>query len=44
MLEGMGIDTGVDMAKLLVATNEVSRLLGRPPVSRVAQALNAKRS
>jgi len=42
MLEGMGIRTGVDMAKLLAATNEVSRLIGRPPVSRVAAALNAK--
>lgn len=43
MLEGMGIATGVDMAKLLAATNEVSKLLGRPPVSRVAAALNAKK-
>jgi hydroxymethylglutaryl-CoA lyase len=43
MLEGMGIRTGVDMAKLLAATNEVSKLLGRPPVSRVAAALNAKK-
>jgi hydroxymethylglutaryl-CoA lyase len=43
MLEGMGIKTGVDMAKLVVATNTVSRLIGRPPVSRVAAALNAKR-
>ncbi|WP_315797369.1 MULTISPECIES: hydroxymethylglutaryl-CoA lyase [unclassified Bradyrhizobium] len=42
MLEGMGIRTGVDMTKLLAATNEISRLLGRPPVSRVAAALNAK--
>jgi len=42
MLEGMGIATGVDMAKLVAATNEVSRLIGRPPVSRVASALNAK--
>jgi hydroxymethylglutaryl-CoA lyase len=42
MLDGMGIGTGIDMAKLLAATNEVSRLLGRPPVSRVAAALNAK--
>jgi hydroxymethylglutaryl-CoA lyase len=41
MLEGMGIRTGVDMAKLLAATNDISRLLGRPPVSRVATALNA---
>jgi hydroxymethylglutaryl-CoA lyase len=43
MLGGMGIRTGVDMAKLLAATNEVSKLLGRPPVSRVASALNAKK-
>jgi hydroxymethylglutaryl-CoA lyase len=43
MLEGMGIATGVDMEKLLVATNEVSGLLGRPPASRVANALNAKK-
>jgi len=43
MLEGMGIATGVDMAKLLEATNGISKLIGRPPVSRVAAALNAKR-
>ena len=43
MLEGMGITTGVDMPKLVAATNEVSRLIGRPPVSRVAAALNAKK-
>jgi hydroxymethylglutaryl-CoA lyase len=42
MLEGMGVATGVDMAKLVAATNGVSRLIGRPPVSRVAAALNAK--
>jgi hydroxymethylglutaryl-CoA lyase len=44
MLEGMGIATGVDMTKLVAATNEISRLIGRAPVSRVAAALNAKRS
>jgi hydroxymethylglutaryl-CoA lyase len=43
MLEGMGIRTGVDVEKLLAATNEISRLLGRPPASRVATALNAKK-
>jgi len=43
MLEGMGIATGVDMQRLLEATNQISSLLGRPPVSRVASALNAKR-
>ena len=42
MLEGMGIRTGVDMDRLVAATNEISRLLGRPPVSRVVSALNAK--
>ncbi|WP_454618919.1 hydroxymethylglutaryl-CoA lyase [Bradyrhizobium cenepequi] len=43
MLEGMGIATGVDMERLLAATNAVSKLLGRPPVSRVASALNARK-
>ncbi|MDP1583887.1 MAG: hydroxymethylglutaryl-CoA lyase [Bradyrhizobium sp.] len=42
LLEGMGIATGVDIPKLVAATNTISRLLGRPPVSRVASALNAK--
>ena len=42
MLEGLTIKTGVDMPKLLAATNSVSKLLGRPPVSRVAAAFNAK--
>jgi hydroxymethylglutaryl-CoA lyase len=44
MLEGMGVATGVDMAKLVTATNAISRLIGRPPVSRVASAMNAKRA
>ena len=43
MLEGMGIRTGVDMGRLVAATNEITRLIGRLPVSRVATALNAKR-
>ena len=43
MLEGMGIKTGVDMPKLLAATNEITALIGRTPVSRVATALNAKK-
>jgi len=42
MLEGMGVATGVDMPKLVAATNAISKLIGRPPVSRVAAALNAK--
>jgi hydroxymethylglutaryl-CoA lyase len=43
MLEGLGVRTGVDMQKLLAATNEMSKLIGRAPVSRVAAALNAKK-
>jgi hydroxymethylglutaryl-CoA lyase len=43
MLEGMGIATGVDMPKLVAATNAVSKLIGRAPASRVASAINAKR-
>src|SRR5215468_9055723 len=35
MLEGMGIRTGVDMPKLLAATNDITGLIGRVPVSRV---------
>jgi hydroxymethylglutaryl-CoA lyase len=30
MLEEMGVDTGVDLAKLLVASSEAQRVLGRP--------------
>jgi hydroxymethylglutaryl-CoA lyase len=44
MLEGMGIATGVDMAKLVDASNAIGRLIGRAPVSRVATAINAKKS
>lgn len=43
MLEGMGVASGVDMDRLLAATNQVSGVIGRPPVSRVATALNARR-
>src|SRR5215471_15117542 len=43
MLEGMGVKTRVDMPKLLAATNEITALIGRSPVSRVATALNAKK-
>ena len=42
MLEGLGIATGVDLPRLVAATSEVSRLIGRPPVSRVATAMLAK--
>lgn len=42
MLDGMGEPTGIDLTRLLAATNTISAALGRPPVSRVATALNAK--
>jgi hydroxymethylglutaryl-CoA lyase len=42
MLQGLDIETGVDMTKLRVAGQYISDFLGRPPVSRVARALNAK--
>lgn len=40
MLNGMGIQTGVDMNKLLVATNYISKVLGRKPQSKVANAIS----
>ncbi len=42
MLDGLGVSTGVEIAKLVAATNEISRLIGRPPASRVTNALNAR--
>jgi hydroxymethylglutaryl-CoA lyase len=39
MLNGMGIETGVDLAKLATAGRAISAALGRPPVSKVAQVL-----
>ncbi|HET7593943.1 MAG TPA: hydroxymethylglutaryl-CoA lyase [Stellaceae bacterium] len=42
MLTGLGIDTGVDLAKLAAAGQFISQALGREPVSKVARALAAK--
>ncbi|MGE5088878.1 MAG: hydroxymethylglutaryl-CoA lyase, partial [Candidatus Levyibacteriota bacterium] len=42
LLDGLGIVTGVDMAKLRRAGHFISRFLGRPPASRVARALDAR--
>ena len=42
MLEGMGIATGIDMSRLVAATNGISGLIDRLPVSRVVAAINAK--
>jgi hydroxymethylglutaryl-CoA lyase len=42
-LEGSGVDTGVDLDALLETTGWMHEQLGRPPVSRVAEAELAKR-
>ena len=44
MLRGMGIDSGVDMDKLLEAGQFISDFLGREPVSRAATALLRKKA
>ncbi len=44
MLDGMGIETGVDMDKLLEAGRYISDFLGREPVSRAATALWRRRA
>jgi hydroxymethylglutaryl-CoA lyase len=43
MLNGLGIESGVSMDGLLEASAFISRVLGRQPVSRVSQALLAKK-
>jgi len=44
MLDGLGIDTGIDLQRLVDAGAFISDVLGRPPVSRAAKALLAKRA
>lgn len=44
MLDGMGIETGIDMDKLLEAGRFISDFLGREPVSRAATALLRKKT
>jgi hydroxymethylglutaryl-CoA lyase len=43
MLDGLGITTGIDLDALVDAGAYISGVLGRPPVSRAAKALLAKR-
>jgi len=40
MLNGLGVETGVDMTGLLKASAYITRQLGRPTSSKVALALN----
>jgi hydroxymethylglutaryl-CoA lyase len=44
LLNGLGIETGVDMDRLRAAGRFISDHLGRAPASRVARALAAKES
>lgn len=44
LLQGMGIETGIDLDKLIDAGQFISDHLGRPTQSRVAKALLAKRA
>lgn len=43
MLNGLGIETGIDMQALLDVSARISQVLGREPVSKAARALLAKR-
>ena len=44
MLNGMGIETGIDIDKLLDAAEFICRVLDRPTNSKVGRALGAKRA
>ena len=44
MLQGIGIDTGIDLDALVDAGGFISDVLGRPPVSRAGKALLSKRA
>ncbi len=44
LLHGLGIDTGLDLDRLVDAGAFISSVLGRKPVSRVSNALLAKRA
>jgi hydroxymethylglutaryl-CoA lyase len=42
MLDGLGIATGVDLAGVVAAAAFIGEVIGRPPVSRVARAFQAR--
>jgi hydroxymethylglutaryl-CoA lyase len=42
LLEGLGVETGIDLAKLRAAGRYISQYIGRPTSSRVGRALDAK--
>lgn len=41
MLQGMGIETGIDLAKTVIAGNQISAALGRTSGSKAAKALSS---
>ncbi len=41
LLNGLGIDTGIDLEALILAGRQISTVLGRPTGSRVAKARSA---
>jgi hydroxymethylglutaryl-CoA lyase len=43
MLDGLGIDTGIDLQALVDAGAYISSVLGRAPISRAGKALLARR-
>lgn len=42
LLQGLGIDTGIDLDRLIAAGQRISAVLGRPSASRVAHARSAR--
>jgi len=44
LLDGLGIETGVDLDKVVGTGQWICSLLGREPSSKAARALAAKRS
>jgi hydroxymethylglutaryl-CoA lyase len=44
MLHGMGVDTGINLDKLIEAGDFICNVLSRPTNSKVATAIDVKRS
>ena len=44
MLNGLGIETGIDMDKLIAAGDFICKAIGKPTNSRVAKALSARKA
>ena len=44
MLNGLGVETGIDMEKLIAAGDFICKAIGKPSNSRVAKALSARKA